>query len=94
MKSNWRERYHKNFYGIGKDREIYSQDGSGISDLTTIEKFLEQELLTQRKTIGEAVRGRKMDDRPEIEEWLYSKNYTAGYNNALDDVLSIIEETK
>lgn len=46
----------------------------------------EDELLTLIKQVVEEALPEKDDDRPEITEWLISKDYTKGKNDAIDEM--------
>lgn len=52
-----------------------------------IEKAIAQTRLNTEREWEERIEWMKEDDRPEITEWLRSKDYTKGYNQALDDLL-------
>jgi len=40
--------------------------------------------------LREDIESLKMDDRPEIQKWLISKDYTKGFNDAISRVLALI----
>ena len=62
--------------------------------LEMLPKLIAQVRQDQAKGIGEAVEGLKEDDRPEITEWMISKDWTKGYNKALSDVKQLLTKSK
>jgi hypothetical protein len=66
---------------IFNSRKIYSQND------------LDQALFAQKQAFKKMVESHKLDDRPEITEWLVkTKAETKAYNSALDDVLAEVEK--
>jgi hypothetical protein len=61
--------------------------------LTDLKDFIRSLLSSSKaqwvKEVREEIENRKQDDRPEITEWLVSKDHTKGFNQALDDILSL-----
>lgn len=61
--------------------------------LESLNKFIEQAQATQKQKLIKEVEKMKLDDRPEITDWLFMpEKETKAYNQALDEVIKLLEK--
>ncbi len=73
------------------DMWMTEEDGNSAVHTDKIRQFISQELKLQSSQLLSEVEAMRLDDRPEITEWMVkTKAETKAFNEAIDQVLSLL----
>lgn len=84
------EQWEQRFDEAKRNFELYGPLGMGIA-YPKLKEFISQELQLQASQLLSEVEAMRLDDRPEITEWMVkTKAETKAFNEAIDQVLSLL----